>query len=64
MRPFVPSSVVKSYGIDPKDLQDPLNTLNKYTQSLETQPIILGDDSSILSPEDEAPLVHDLEDDQ
>ncbi len=55
---------IKSFGIDPKDLQDPLNALNKYTQSLDTCPIILGDDSSILSPEDEAPLVHDLEDDQ
>jgi len=55
---------IKACGIDPKDLQEPLSTLNKCTQSLDTSPIILGDDASILSPEAEESKVHDLDDGQ
>lgn len=55
---------LKSSGIDPEKLQQPLSTLNKYTQSLKTEPIVLGDASSIPPSEGEEQLLLDLENEQ
>ncbi len=55
---------LKSSGIDPKKIQQPLSTLNANTQSLKAEPITLGDDSSIPPSEAEEQLLFDLENEQ
>lgn len=55
---------LKSSGIELEDLQQPLTTLYKYTQSLKTEPIILGDNFSIPPKEDEVLETSDSDDEQ
>lgn len=55
---------LKASGIDPEKLQQPLSTLNTYTQSLHAEPITLGDASSILPTEGEEQAILDLENEQ
>lgn len=55
---------LKSSGVDPEKLQQPLNTLHMYTQSLKAEPITLGDDSSIPPQEDEEPIILDIDNEQ
>lgn len=55
---------LKASSIDPEKLQQPLSTLNTYTQSLHAEPITLGDASSILPTEGEEQAILDLENEQ
>ncbi|MFG6334824.1 MAG: hypothetical protein K1W20_05035 [Lachnospiraceae bacterium] len=55
---------LKASGIDPEKLQQPLSTLNKYTQSLQAEPITLGDASSIPPMEGAEQVILDIENEQ
>lgn len=55
---------LKSSGINPEDLQQHLNTLNKCTQSLETKPIVLEENSSTPSQGDATSVKTEPEDAQ
>lgn len=55
---------IKSSGIDPKDLLEPLQALHEKTMSLKTEPIILSDEISIQTSDAEEYEIIDLDDDQ
>ena len=55
---------LKASGIDPEALKNPLEILLDSTTALKTEPISLGDHSSIPVSVDEVPEIIDLDDDQ
>ena len=55
---------IKAAGVNPSDLEEPLNVLFEKASSLKTEPIVLSTDSSIPKQDLEELQIVDLDDDQ